>query len=70
MIFPFSFWGADPFAGLIQTLELSENFSGWFTGWTGVTENLELSEDFTGYFDSIWNATTESLELFEDFNSW
>lgn len=70
MQFPFSFWGSDPFAGLTQTLELSENFTGWFTAWTGVVETLELTEDFTGFWDTIWNARTETLELFEDFNAW
>lgn len=70
MQFPFSFWGSDPFAGLTQTLELNENFTGWFTAWGTVVENLELTEDFTGYFTAEWAGVTETLELFEDFNSW
>lgn len=70
MQFPFSFWGADPFAGVTETLELSENFTGWFTAWATVVENLELTEDFTGFFTAEWAAVVENLELFEDFNSW
>lgn len=69
-MFPFSFWGVDPFADVIQTLRLTEDFSGWFTGWTGVVQTLQLTEDFTAYFDAIWAAVIETLQLTEDFNSW
>lgn len=70
MMFPFSFWGNDPFAGLTQTLQLNEDFSDWFAQWLTVTQTLQLTENFNAYFDTIWNATVENLELSEDFNSW
>ena len=70
MMFPFSFWGADPFAGVVETLEQTEDFTGWFVAWGTVTENLELTEDFSNYFTAVWAGVTENLELFEDFNSW
>lgn len=69
MIFPFSFWGVDAFAGKTFNLELFEDFTGWFVGWNGKVYNLELSEDFTNYFTAVWAGTTENLELFEDFST-
>lgn len=70
MIFPFSFWGADPFDGVVQNLELTEDFTGWVTQWATVVESLELTEDFTNYVTAVWAGVTETLELTEDFNSW
>lgn len=70
MIFPFSFWGADIFDGIVQNLELSENFTGWFTQWAPVVENLELTEDFDTYYTAVWAAVVETVELTEDFNAW
>lgn len=69
-MFPFSYWGSDPFAGLTQTLELTENFTAWFAAWTTVVQTLELTENFTGYFTAEWAAVVETPELFEDFNAW
>lgn len=69
MIFPFSMWGADPFAGKIFTLQLFENFTGWFIGWTGKTFNLQLFENFTGWVTAIWASKTENLQLFENFST-
>lgn len=69
MIFPFSFWGADPFAGVGQTLRLSENFTGWFVGWNGIAQTLRLSDDLNTFFDAVWNAQTETAQLTDNFNS-
>lgn len=70
MIFPFSFWGGSVLNNVTQTLQLNEDFTGWFATWNTVVENLELTEDFTGFWTAEWAAATENLELFEDFNSW
>lgn len=70
MLFPFSFWGSDPFAGLVQTLRLNEIFTGWFAAWAGVIQTLQLSENFTGFFNAIWNARIQTLKLSENFNAW
>ncbi len=68
MKFPISFFCANPFDGLHNTLRLPETFFGWFSGWIGISQSLEQTEDFAGYFDAVFNAATENLELSEDFN--
>lgn len=69
MIFPFSFWGADPFAGVVETLILSENFTGWFTAWNPIVETTNFSDDLNMFFDAIWNVVTETTEFSDNFNS-
>lgn len=69
-MFPFSFWGADPFAGLTQVSQQTENFTGWFTQWAPVVQTSEQTENFTNYFTAIWAATAETSEQTENFNAW
>lgn len=69
-MFPFSFWGADAFQGITQTLELNEDFTGWFAQWNTVVQTLEFGETFATFFDAEWAPVVEALEFFEDFTSW
>jgi hypothetical protein len=70
MMFPFSFWGVDIWAGITQNLEQTEDFTGYFPAWAGVAQNLEQTEDFTNYWTAEWAGVAQNLELAEDFNTW